>query len=144
MVCYGLARLKWESLFENEVHPEKAGPDGSLQDPASGITSGHFSYSDQLITLWPYAPELGFVVLALEGSQPNIQPTEQVVLVVKNPPTKAGDVRDAGLILGSGRTLGGGHGNPLQYSCLENPHGQRSLVGYSPWGLHESDTTQAT
>ena len=37
-------------------------------------------------------------------------------------------------IPGLGRTLGGGHGNPLQYSCLENPHGQRSLVGYSPWG----------
>ena len=37
---------------------------------------------------------------------------------------------------------GGGHGNPLQYSCLENPHGQRSLVGYSPWGHKESDKTE--
>ena len=37
---------------------------------------------------------------------------------------------------------GGGHGNPLQYSCLENPHGQRSLVGYSAWGCTESDTTK--
>ena len=37
---------------------------------------------------------------------------------------------------------GGGHGNPLQYSCLENPHGQRSLVGYSPWGYKELDTTK--
>ena len=36
------------------------------------------------------------------------------------------------------------HGNPFQYSCLENPHGQRSLVGYSPWGLTELDTTEAT
>ena len=44
----------------------------------------------------------------------------QAVLVVKNPPANAGDVRDVGLILGSGRSLGGGHGNPLQYSCLEN------------------------
>ena len=34
------------------------------------------------------------------------------------------------------------HGNPLQYSCLENPHGQRSLAGYSPWGCKESDTTE--
>ena len=33
-------------------------------------------------------------------------------------------------------------GNPLQYSCLENPHGQRSLAGYSPWGHKESDTTE--
>ena len=43
-----------------------------------------------------------------------------MVLVVKNPPANAGDVRDAGLIPGSGRSPGGGHGNPLQYSCLEN------------------------
>ena len=44
-----------------------------------------------------------------------------VTLVVKNPPPNAGDIRDAGSIPGSGRNLGGGHGNPLQYSCLENP-----------------------
>ena len=45
----------------------------------------------------------------------------QVVLVVKNPPASAGDIREASLIPGSGRSRGGGHGNPLQYSCLENP-----------------------
>ena len=45
----------------------------------------------------------------------------QVALVVKNLPGNAGDVRDAGLISGSGRSPGGGHGNPHQYSCLENP-----------------------
>ena len=41
---------------------------------------------------------------------------------------------DPSLTPGLGRSPGGGHGNPLQYSCLENPHGERSLVGYSPWG----------
>ena len=41
----------------------------------------------------------------------------------------------------SGRCLGEGKGNPLQYSCLESPHGQRSLVGCSPWSHKESDTT---
>ena len=51
--------------------------------------------------------------------------------MVKDPPAKAGG---AGSIPGSGRSPGEGNGNPLQYSCLENPHGQRSLVGYSPWG----------
>ena len=56
----------------------------------------------------------------------------QVALVVKNLPANAGDIRDAGLILGLGKSPGEGHGNPLQYSFLENPHGQRSLVGYSP------------
>ena len=40
----------------------------------------------------------------------------------------------AGSIPGWGRSLAGGHDNPLQYSYLENPHGQRSLRGYSPWG----------
>ena len=45
----------------------------------------------------------------------------QVALVVKNLPANAGDIRDTGLIPGSGRCPGGGHSNPLQYSCLENP-----------------------
>ena len=67
----------------------------------------------------------------------------QVALVVKNPPANAGDARDVRLIPGSGRSLGGGHGNPLQYSCPENSHGQRSLVGYSYQGCKESDMTEA-
>ena len=101
----------------------------------------------------------------------------QVALVVKNLPANAGDIRDTDSIPGWGRSPGEGHGNPLQYSCLENPmdrgawiaavhrvtktqtqlkrlsmharrrqwhptpvllprksHGQRSLVGCSPWG----------
>ena len=45
----------------------------------------------------------------------------QVAPVVKNPPANAGDVRAAGVIPVLGRSLGGGHDNPLQYSCLENP-----------------------
>ena len=59
----------------------------------------------------------------------------------KESPCNAGDL---GLIPGLGRCPGGGHGNPLQYSCLENPHGQRSLVGYSSWGHKQLDTTEAT
>ena len=57
--------------------------------------------------------------------------------MVKSPSANAENVRDAGLIPGSGR----GHGNPSQCSCLENPHGQRSLVGYSPQGCKELDKT---
>ena len=53
------------------------------------------------------------------------------------------NARDLGSILGLVRSPGGGgHGNPLQYSCLKNPHGQRSLTGYSPWGRKESDMTE--
>ena len=51
----------------------------------------------------------------------DIEWASQVALVEKNPPTNAGDVRDTGLIPGSGRFPGGGNGTPLQYSCLENP-----------------------
>ena len=40
---------------------------------------------------------------------------------INNPPASTGDIRDAGSMPGSGRSLGGGHGNSLQYSCLENP-----------------------
>ena len=46
------------------------------------------------------------------------------------------------MIPGLGRSPGGGHSNPLQYSCLENLHGQRSLVGYSPWGHKKFDMTE--
>ena len=62
--------------------------------------------------------------------------------VVNNPPANAGDKRDMGLIPKSRRSPGGGHGNPLQHSCRENPHGQRSLAGYSLWGHKELDTTE--
>ena len=49
---------------------------------------------------------------------------------------------DLGSIPGLGRSPAEGNGYPLQYSGLENPHGQRSLAGYSPWGRKESDTTE--
>ena len=49
---------------------------------------------------------------------------------------------DLSSVPGFGRSPGGRHGNPLQYSCLENHHGQRSLAGYSSWGRKESDTTE--
>ena len=52
------------------------------------------------------------------------------------------NVGDLGSILGLGRSPGRGHGNPLQYSCLENLHGQKSLVVYSPWGCNKLDTTE--
>ena len=49
---------------------------------------------------------------------------------------------DPGSFPGSGRSPGEGNGNPLQYSCMENPHGQRNLAGYSPWGHKNSDMTE--
>ena len=68
------------------------------------------------------------------------------VLVVNDPPANARDTRDTrdtGSIPGSGRFLRVGNGNPLQPIFLPGDfHGQRSLVGYSPWGCKESDTTE--
>ena len=62
---------------------------------------------------------------------------------VKNPPANAGDISDKDSIPGLERFPGEGHDNPLQCSCLKNPHGQRSLAGYSPWDHKELDTTEA-
>ena len=59
--------------------------------------------------------------------------------MVKNLPVMA---EDLGFIPGLGRSLVGGQGNTFQSSCLENPHGQRSLEGYSPRGYKESDMTE--
>ena len=61
--------------------------------------------------------------------------------VVKNTPTNAGDM---GSIPGSGRSLGEGNGNPLQYACLEESHGQRNMVGYSLWGCRRVGHDLAT
>ena len=64
--------------------------------------------------------------------------------MVKNSPANSEDIRNMGSVPRSGRSPGEANGNPLQYSCLENPHGQRSLEGYSPWGGKGSDWTEAT
>ena len=64
-----------------------------------------------------------------------------VVLVVKNPPANAGDLKDAGSVPGSGRSPGGEHGNPLLYSCLENPM-DRGAWWASVHGVAESDMTE--
>ena len=60
-------------------------------------------------------------------------------LVVKSPPAKAGDERDLASVPGSGRSPGGGHSNPLHYSCLENPmdRGAWEAIGH---GVAQSQT----
>ena len=65
-----------------------------------------------------------------------------MALMVKNLPANVGEVRDVGLIPGLGRTPGGGHGNPLQYSCQENPMDRGAWQ--APQGHKGSDTTEAT
>ena len=65
-----------------------------------------------------------------------------MALVVKNPPAHAGDGRDAELIPASGKIPGGGHGIPLQYSCLENPMDRGAW--WATEGHKESDTAEVT
>ena len=86
---------------------------------------------------WP-TPEQGFSLSALltfgadhSLQRPSCAPGFSGGSVVKNQPANAGD---SGLIPGLERSPGRGNGNPFQYSCLGNPHGQRSLAGYSMWG----------
>ena len=69
---------------------------------------------------------------------------ERYIKILGFPGSSAGkestcNAGDLSSIPGLGRSSGEGHGNSLQYSCLENPYGQRSLAGYSPWGHKESD-----
>ena len=62
--------------------------------------------------------------------------------MVKNPPANAGDRRDTGSIPGSGRSPGGGHGNPLQYSCLENSRNREAWQALVHGGHTELDTAE--
>ena len=72
------------------------------------------------------------------------QKCTQVALVVKNLPANAGDLRNPGLIPESGRSPGGGHGKPLQYSCLENPMDRGARSGLHPKGHKELDMREGT
>ena len=64
--------------------------------------------------------------------------------MVKNLPANAGDIRDTGSILGLGRSSGGGHGNPLQYSCLENPKDRGAWQATVHGVTKELDMTEET
>ena len=67
-----------------------------------------------------------------------------MVLEVKNQPVNAGDTRDVGSIPGSGQSTGGGHGSPTPIFLPGEPHGQRSLEGYSSQNDMKLDTTEVT
>ena len=69
----------------------------------------------------------------------------KMALAVKNLPANTGDISDVSSILGSRRSPGGGNGNPLQDSCLENSMDRGTWQAmYGPWGHKEWDTTEVT
>ena len=81
-----------------------------------------------------------FVHLEVLGSSGKVVKN---LALVKNPPANVGNPGDAGSIPGWGRSPGVGNGNPLQYSCLENPTEKpEGAGGYSPWACKELDTTE--
>ena len=67
----------------------------------------------------------------------------QMAVVVRNPPSSAGDIRGTGSIPGSERSLGAGHGNPFQFSCLKNPMERGAWQATVQW-VAELDMTEAT
>ena len=79
----------------------------------------------------------------LINTSPYLFRASQMVLVVKNPPTNIGDIRDVSWIPGSGRSHGRRHGNLLQYSCLENPM-DRGAWRATVHRITGSDTTEVT
>ena len=67
-----------------------------------------------------------------------------MALMIKNPPSNAGDIRDSGLIPGLGRSPEGGHSNPLQFSYLENPMDRGTWWATSLYGCKELNMTEVT
>ena len=73
------------------------------------------------IDVWTLLATVSRMLEETQQLRQELTSSSQVVLVVKNPPADAADVKDLDSIPGSGRSPEGGHGNPLEYSCLENP-----------------------
>ena len=102
-------------------------PTITVNDPGMGVGGGSVcTFSKLKMDNW-------VLILGFRGAS-------QMMLVIKNPPANAGD---PGSIPGWGRSPGEGHGNPLQYSCLENPT-DRGAWRATVHGVAESDTTEAT
>ena len=91
-----------------------------MSEYISSITDGN-SQPDFMVNRYLMKEERRACLNYLSFILSEVSAASQVVLVVKNLSADAGDIRDVDLILGSGRSPGGGHGNPLHYSCLENP-----------------------
>ena len=94
------------------------GGGGAMGDGEHWEASGASSLG---VSVFPHVSNWNFMIFFLIFIGVLMIWASQVVLVGKNPPASAGDIRDVGSIPGWGRSPGGGHGYPLQYSCLENP-----------------------
>ena len=119
----GCKELHREALctFSSAAHNVSILNNGSsIPNTRRGIGTIHSTYSGFLVSTWTHVGVCVWVHGILSFIDNPVW-ASRVALVVKNPPANAGDIRDVGSIPGSGRCPGGGHGNLLQYSCLENP-----------------------
>ena len=125
--------------------PEKHKTETSLQKPYNQCLLKHLQNSmdrssQALVILYTYINIiLLYIYIYKEITWKSSIPGG---IAVKNTPASAGDTGCEGSIPGLGRSPGVGNDNLLQYSCLEKFHGQRSLVGYSPWDHKEPDSTE--
>ena len=112
-----VTKLRWRLWGTPEFEPNE--PEKSWHEffKKSSLFGEYFLLSWLLLNHW----RTEFYSKCLSQSSRIMTKASQVTLVVKNSPANAGDIRDTNLIPGSGRAPGGRHGNPLQYSCLENP-----------------------
>ena len=106
------------------------------------LFQGIFQPRDQTCDSYLLHWRAGFLPLVLPGKPLSLTSLALIFPGGSDSKESAFNAGDLGSIPGSGRSPGGGHGNPLQCSYLENLHGQRSLAGYSPWGHRESDMTE--
>ena len=117
----GFSRQEYWSELPFPPPGDLPNPGIEPMSPATSASAGRFfTYR----ATWEGHPQCPWPFLISDGS------------AGKNPPANAGDAGEVGSIPGLGRSPGGGNGNPLQYSS----HGQRSLVGYSPWGFPGKNT----
>ena len=115
-----------------------AGPPGGVKPEAGPLLTASL-----LQTSFQFSRELYGCAEHNSRTAVILYQASQVALGVKNPPANAGDIRDVSSIPGLGRSPGGGRGNPLQCSCLENPMA-RGAWWAAVRGVAESDTTEVT
>ena len=134
LLCYSWTH--WHSSSCLSLHSCKMtapalGRKGWSVCAVEGLPASSVPLLMKIRSCWNFHQWILFVILARDLGFPYSSVSKE----------SAGSVGDPGLIPGSGRSPGEGNGNPLQYSCLENLHGQRSLAGYSPRGSQELDMT---
>ena len=116
-----ISNWEWVSFLEISKVQKSSIPSVPLPRPQMELGELHIHLKKFQRWLWYAFPVKYFFEMVSILWKSTVTWASQVGLVVKNPSANVEDIRDAGSVPGLGRSLGEGHGNPLQYSCLENP-----------------------